>query len=853
MGCTYSFLRVPLQIVCDQNLFNGAVSCIFGDGNYIHMMEANLEALQKTMLELQETRHDLLRRVSEEEDKGLQQLAQVRGWFSRVEGIESQVNDLLRDESIETQRLCLFGYCSKTCISSCNYGKEVLKKLEAVKELLSKGVFEVVAVKSLVPKVVKKHIQTTIGLESMVEKAWNSLIKDERRTLGLYGMGGVGKTTLLARINNKFENEFDVVIWVVVSKDLQNENIQNQILGRLRVDKEWKQDTEEEKASSIYNMLSRKKFVLLLDDIWSEVDLNKIGVPPPTQDNESKIVFTTRLKEVCKDMKADDELKVDCLSPEDAWELFRNTVGETTLNCHEDIPMLAREVAEKCCGLPLALNVIGKAMSCKEDVHEWRHDIKVLNTSSHKFPGMKEKILSILKFSYDGLGDENVKACFLYCSLFPEDYEINKEVLIEYWIGEGFINGNRDEDGSNNHGHAIIGTLLRAHLLVETEITMDLEATLRVKMHDVLREMALWIEEEKRCVKAGVQLRCIPNDINWKVVQRISLMNNQIQEISFCPPECPNLSTLLLGGNEFKVIPGEFFQFMQALVVLDLSGNIEVHRLPKEISCLSSLQYLNLSFTSIRSLPVGFKKLISLNLEYTYSLESIDGIATSFPILQVLRLFDSGVCIDAKTLMEELHLLEQLKFLTLTVKDALILESIQEVERLASTIQCLCIEDVSAEVVILNTKALRGLQILAIHKCNISEIKIDWESKEREELLSTTSPGFKHLSSVAIFGLKGSKDLTWLLFAQNLKNLTVDDAESIEEIINNEKGMSISNLHPHLSVPFGKLQRLVLFSLSELKRICSNPSALPNLIFFCVDDCPKLPNDTIDFPRREQE
>nr|XP_018472705.1 PREDICTED: probable disease resistance protein At1g15890 [Raphanus sativus] len=790
-----------LNFSCDKAL-DQTCSCLFGDRNYIHMMKANLEALETTMQQLRERRDDITRRVSIEEDKGLEQLAQVKGWRSRVESIDSQVS----------------------------------KKLEEVKELLSTEDFKDVAVKGPLPKVEKKDIQTTVGLDSMVGKAWDSIMKPEGRTLGIYGMGGVGKTTLLATINNKLKDEFEAVIWVVVSKDLQYDGIRNHILRRLRVDKKWEGETEEQKASSIKYILGRKKFILLLDDLWSEVDLNEIGVPRPTQENESKIVFTTRSEEVCSDMETDEELKIDCLSTNDAWELFQNAVGEDTLKRHPDIPSLTKRISEKFYGLPLALNVIGKAMKCKKNVHEWRDAIDVLSTESHKFPGMEEKILSILKFSYDSLEDEKVKSCFLYCSLFPEDYEINKEELIEYWISEGFIKGKIYEDGCYNKGYVIIGSLVRAHLLMESETA--------VKMHDVLREMAIWIgstsgkEEERQCVKTGAKLSRIPDDINWSVLRRISLMSNQIEEISCCP-ECPNLSTLILRDNCLKVIQGKFFQFMRALVVLDLSDNILLREFPEEICSLTSLQYLNLSSTRISSLSVvlkGLRELISMDLEFT-DVESIDGIRTSLPNLQVLKLYHSSVQIDARSI-EELQHLENLKVLTGSVKDALVVESIQRVERLASCVQRLWIVNMSAEVLTLNTVALGALRQLDILVSQISEIKIDWKSKEKQDL---PYPCLKHLSSVSLVNLEGPKELTWLLFAPNLKHLGVANSESIEEIINKEKGMSISNVHPDMMVPFQKLESLTLESLPELKRICSSPPpSLPSLKNIVVEICPKL-------------
>ncbi|XP_019084162.1 PREDICTED: probable disease resistance protein At1g15890 [Camelina sativa] len=843
---------LAFEISCDQVL-NHACGCLFGDQNYILMMEGNLEALENTMQELEAKRDDLLRRVVLEEDKGLQRLAQVQGWFSRVETVGSQVNDLLEARSAQTRRLCLCGYCSKNLISGCDYGKKLAKKLNEVQGLLSKGIFELVAAKGPAPKVEEKHIQTTVGLDTIVESTWNHLMSDGRRSLGLYGMGGVGKTTLLTRTNNKFlqlMSGFDIVIWVVVSKDLQNEVIQEQILVRLGLDKECKQKTEKERAAYIYNNLNRKKFVLLLDDLWSKVDLNKIGVPPPTQENGSKILLTTRSIEVCKDMEVDETMEVKCLSPDDAWDLFQKIVGDQTLlKSHQEITALARKVVEKCCGLPLALNVIGKAMTCKDTIQEWEHAIHVLNSSSLRFPGIEVNLFSVLKFSYDSLKDEKVKSCFLYCCLFPEDFQIEKEELIEYWICEGFIYGNGDEDVAANYyqGHDIIGTLLRAHLLMHGDFSNN------VKMHDVIREIALWIasdfgkQKETLCVKTGVQLRHVPNDINWKVMRRMSLVSNKIVEISCRSFNCPNLSTLLLQKNKLVNISGEFFRFMPALVVLDLSENESLSCLPEEISNLGSLQYLNLSSTMIKWLPVGLKeltKLINLNLEYTNQLQSLVGISTILPNLQVLKLLCSRVCVDDR-LIEELQLLNQLKISTVTVDDARILESIQEVKQLSSTIRGLCLNNMSAHVVRLNTVALGGLHRFIILDFKISEIKIDCcKSKESNAGISpmcTSSQGFKHLSIVQTFELEGPMDFTWLLFAQNLTYLSVRESLSIEEIINREKAISITNVHPDIVVPFGKLETLDVSLIAELKGICWNlPALRTTLKNFTTIDCPKL-------------
>ncbi|KAL1211019.1 putative disease resistance protein [Cardamine amara subsp. amara] len=232
-------------------------------------------------------------------------------------------------------------------------------------------------------------------------------------------------------------------------------------------------------------------------------------------------------------------------------------------------------------------------MSSKRTIQEWRHAIDVLNSYAAEFSGMEDKILPLLKYSYDRLKGDQVKSCLLYFALFPED-KIPKEKLIEYWICEGTIDGREGIEKTENKGYDIIGSLVRAYVRMEE---FDHNGKGYVRMHDVVREMALWIasdlgkQKEAFIVRAGVGLYEIPKVKNWNVVRRMSLMNNKIVHLAG-NPECLKLTTLLLQRANLSNIFGEFFKSMPKLVVLDISGNKYIFELPDEISNLVSLQYL---------------------------------------------------------------------------------------------------------------------------------------------------------------------------------------------------------------------------------------------------------------------
>ncbi|CAL9237736.1 unnamed protein product [Arabidopsis halleri] len=829
-------MGISISIPCD-TCINKVFYWLEKKVGYIRNLKKNLVALDRTIAELKAKRDNLSRNFSRAEDRGLERPAGFQEWFDNVETVEQRVNDLLSDRDVQLQRRCLCGFCSKNPKSGYHYGKKVFLMLREVEELQTRD-FDVIAEQAQTRVVQERSIPPIIvGQETMLDKAWNHLMEDGVGIMGMYGMGGVGKTTLLTQINNKFSNDrrgFDYVIWVVVSKELNVEKIQNEIAQKVGLDEgDWKQKEKSEKIDDIYNFLRRKKFVLLLDDIWEKVDLIEIGVPFPTRENGCKVAFTTRSQDVCARMGVDDSMEVKCLMDNVAFDLFQKRVGQKTLDCDPGIPDLARTIARKCRGLPLALNVIGETMSCKKTIQEWRNAIDVLNSYAAEFSGMDDKILPLLKYSYDSLEGEHIKSCLLYCALYPEDAKILKEELIEYWICEEIIDGSKGIERAEDKGYEIIGSLVRSSLLMEGANGIGRGV---VRMHDVVREMALWIaselgiQKEAFIVRAGVGLRDFPKIKNWNAVRKMSLMENKIHHLigSF---ECMELTTLLLGSGKSENISSEFFNYMPKLAVLDLSYNRSLSELPEGISNLVSLQYLNLRSTGTRRLPKKglrkLKKLIHLDLEYTSNLESIVGIS-SLHNLKVLKLRGSDFPWDLDT-VKELESLEHLEILTATINPGM--EPFLSSHRLMSRSRFL---EIRGEYVSSQNRHLESFGIsLSGTMDKLSEFRI--EHSRISEIKMGRICSF--LSKVFIIDCEGLRELTFLMSAPNLRRLVVQDAKYLEDIINKEKACEGENSG---IVPFQKLKDLILYNLPKLKNIYWSPLPFPRLQTVIVKGCQNL-------------
>ncbi|WRX28131.1 NB-ARC - like 10 [Theobroma cacao] len=280
------------------------------------------------------------------------------------------------------------------------------------------------------------------GEPTVKETIWGFLMGDEVGMIGVCGIGGIGKTTIMMHIKIQLlkENKFDKVLWVTMSRKLNVVKLQHDTASAMQ--KRLPQDEYTSKrAAALLAILGRVRYVLIIDDVHENFSLKDIGIPQPAH-SRSKLVLVSRSVEVCQSMGC-KVVKVQPLSKEESLDLFLDKVGHGLLLA-PTLEKLVKLVVEHFSGLPLSIITIASSMKGVDDVCDWRNLLRELCACSSRVKDMQTLMLNHLNFSFNRLKDPNIQKCVLYCALYPEDCKISRNELIEYWMAEGLV----DELGS---------------------------------------------------------------------------------------------------------------------------------------------------------------------------------------------------------------------------------------------------------------------------------------------------------------------------------------------------------------------------------------------------------------------
>ncbi|CAA6672384.1 unnamed protein product [Spirodela intermedia] len=353
--------------------------------------------------------------------------------------------------------------------------------------------------------------------------------------------GGIGKTVIAMKIYSScaVKSDFQCRVWVTVSQKFTLTELLRRILDC---------------------------YLVVMDDIWEKGP----GVLPASPG--SRVILTTRIEAVATHAHGQVH-RLPFLSEEESWELFCANVFPGGERCPQSWRRWEGD-GEKMRGLPLAVLVLGGLVSEREE--EVRVGVLRRRLTQELSAERKEIIKNVLGLSYhDLIGD--LKICFLYLGLFPEDMEIDATKLVQLWVAEGFIQqtkGLTSEETAKRHLEEL------ANRSVLQVVDRDYMGRVdRFRIHDF----------------SSVSRRMKDGGTSGEVVQACPSENASVY-LSSSISLALNLRDQELGDSLLKLL------FLKRLRVIDIGGTA-IKTSPREIGRMVHLTYLGLRGTRLASLP----------------------------------------------------------------------------------------------------------------------------------------------------------------------------------------------------------------------------------------------------------
>ncbi|KEH33874.1 disease resistance protein (CC-NBS-LRR class) family protein [Medicago truncatula] len=598
--------------------------------NVINDLETEKEALTSE-------RDNLLIRVAQALEKTEIIEKPVEKWLIVVENLLREVDVLV--QRTETDANCFQGWfptCGRYLLC-----KQMVQKIDAMGKYKGKSIdIQPFSHRAPLPGSRYRSFEEFIYFES-TKVAYNQLLEalkdDCISIIGMYGMGGCGKTTLAAEVGKKAEelDMFDKVISITVAQTPNIRGIQGKLADMLNLKLE--EESEEGRAQRLWLCLKQKKRILIIvDDLWREFHLINIGILVDNVNEHTwKVLITTRNEHVCTSMDCQKKIHLGLLSEDESWTLFQKfaRIDDEYSKLLDGVP---REVCNECNGLPLSIKTIGSSLKGRHEIELWQQALdKLRDSKASNDEGGVRTTLSCLKLSYDYLQRQYTQLLLMICTLFPEDYHIPTEDLMRFAFGLGM-------------GEKLSLQSMRS--LIQADINKLFDSCLftpgSVKMHGMVRETVLWIANTsdncKILVNVDKPLSTLAEDN--KIRECFTLSSWWYNENpTFCQLHAPNLKMLLVNISareslNFLDLSHLTFEGVQGLEVLSITidnkivpvsfspsiqllTNVRTLRLNglklddiSFIGSLTSIEVLDLRRCHFNGLPIEIGKLISLKL-----------------------------------------------------------------------------------------------------------------------------------------------------------------------------------------------------------------------------------------------